>query len=90
MKHHPGDALLGACVAQAQKQLPHFKEQELANMMWAFAKLDHCPDATLLQSCEAHATRTAEAFVPQGLVRCCLFQARCLIVQMRLYASCDL
>ena len=66
-----GTACLEALAAQAQKQLPHFKPQDLANTMWAFAKLKLCPDAALLRSCEAHATRKAEVFIPQDLVRCC-------------------
>ena len=43
-------------------------------MMWAFAKLNHSPDAALLHGCEAHATRISETIKPQGLVRCCLLQ----------------
>ena len=54
-----GAACLKALAAQAQKQLPQFEAQNLANMMWAFAKLAYTPDTTLLQSCEAHAIRTA-------------------------------
>ena len=75
-----GSACLEALAAQAQKQLPHFNEQALTNVMWAFAKLNHCPGATLLQSCEAHATCTAGAFTPQGLgaLLRCLFQATTL------------
>ena len=72
-----GERLSGACLemlaAHAQKQLPHFKEQELAMTMWAFAKIDFSPDIVLLRSCEAHAARIAGAFTPQALVRRCLF-----------------
>ena len=66
-----GCACLEALAAQAQKQLPSFTAQNLANMMWAFAKLEYSPDDTLLRGCEAYATRSAGAFSPQALVRCC-------------------
>ena len=69
-----GSPCLEALATQAQKQLPHFTAQNLANMMWAFAKLAYTPDKELLQSCEAHAVRIAGAFIPQSLVRCCLLQ----------------
>ena len=68
-----GSASLEALAAQAQTQLPSFTAQNLANMMWASAKLEYSPDDTLLRGCEAHATRNAGAFDPQALVRCCLF-----------------
>ena len=67
-----GGTCLDALATQAHRQLPSFNSQELASMMWAFAKLNYSPKATLLQGCEAHATRIAGAFSPQGLVRCCL------------------
>ena len=71
-----GRACLEALAAQALKQLPRFSAKDLAIMMWALAKLDYSPDDTLLlRGCEAHATRIAGAFSPQGLVRCCLFTA---------------
>ena len=69
-----GSASLEALAAQAQMQLPLFNAQNLANMMWAFAKLSYTPDKELLQSCEAHAVRIVGAFKPQALVRCCLLQ----------------
>lgn len=68
-----GSTCLAKLAAHAQTQLPQFKSQELANMIWAFAKLTYSPDATLLRGCEAHATRTAGAFNPQELVRYFLF-----------------
>ena len=86
-----GAACLEALATQAQKQLPQFTAQNLANMMWAFAKLSYTPDKELLQSCEAHAVSTARAFSPQDLVRCCLLQLSsnvfaglCLFVKLRL------
>ena len=63
---------LEALAAHALKQLPLFNEQEMASMLWAFAKLNYSPKAALLQGCEEHATRIAETIKPQGLVRCCL------------------
>ena len=68
-------ACLEALATQAQKQLPHFTAQNLANMMWAFAKLSFTLDKELLQSCEAHAVSTDRAFSPEDLVRCCLLQS---------------
>ena len=69
-------ACLEALATQAQAQLPQFKAQELANMMLAFAKLSYSPNATLLQSCEAHDTRIAGEFTPRGLVRRCLYVSK--------------
>ena len=68
-----GTTCMEALAAQAHKELPRANAQDLENMMWAFAKFNHSPDASLLQSCEAHATRIARAFTPQGVVRCCPF-----------------
>ena len=68
-----GNASLKALVTQAQKQLPHFTAQGLTNIMWAFPKVNHSPDATLLRSCEAHAARISSAYIPQDLVRFSLF-----------------
>ena len=83
-----GSACLEALAAQAQAQLPQFESQELANMMWAFAKLNYSPSAMLLRGCEAHATRIAGAFSPQELVCCCYYAAHCnLDVRMELCSS---
>ena len=65
-----GAACLAALATQGHAQLLQFTAQGLANMMWAFAKLNYRPDTTLLRSCEAHAVRTAATFTPQNLVRC--------------------
>ena len=64
-----GAACLEALATHAQEQLPRFTAQNLANMMWAFAKLNYSPDATLLLSCEAQGTRIAGTMDPQELVR---------------------
>ena len=66
-----GHACVKALAAQAQKQLPRFQAQQMANMLWAFSKLQFMPNAALLRSCEAHAMRVCEALTPSGLVRCC-------------------
>ena len=71
-----GAACLEALAAQAQVQLPRFNAQALANMMWAFAKLNYRPEAMLLQSCEAHATRLARTFTPQEMVCCCVLSLK--------------
>ena len=65
-----GGACREAVAAQAQKQLPRFGAKDVADMLWAFAKLGHNPDASLLRDCEAHATRLCRTFKPQQLVRC--------------------
>lgn len=66
-----GDACLKALAAQAQEQLQHFEARPLSNMLWAFAKLKHNPEAALLRDCEAHARRIVTSFAPQDLVRWC-------------------
>ena len=65
-----GGACLEALAAQAQEQLPHLEPRHLSNVLWAFAKLKHSPDAALLRGSEARATRTVASFTPQDLVRC--------------------
>lgn len=64
-----GGACLKALAGQALKELPRFEPRHLSNMLWAWAKLKHRPDAVLLRGCEAHAARTATSFAPQDLVR---------------------
>ena len=36
---HPGDALLGACAAQAAMRVREANAQNIANTLWAFASL---------------------------------------------------
>ena len=70
-----GERVSGACLAalaaEAEKQLPRYDAQHVANMLWAFAKLDYSPGAALLRACEAHATRISSSFSGHGLVRRC-------------------
>ena len=66
-----GSACLEALAAHAHKQLPRFSAQQLADMMWAFARFRHSPGAPLLQGCEAHATCIARAINARNVVRCC-------------------
>lgn len=78
-----GSHCVDALAAQAQKQLPHFDAQELAILMWAFAKLSYSPDATLLRTCEAHATSSVDPFAPHDLVR------RCFLIGLKCGSRCD-
>lgn len=71
LERRVGSACLRALAAQAQKRLPRFQAQQMANMLWAFSKLQYIPHATLLRGCEAHAIRVCKALTPSGLVRCC-------------------
>ena len=66
-----GDVCLNTLTAQAHEQLPSFEARSLSNMLWAFAKMKHTPDAAMLRDCEAHATRIAASFIPQDVVRWC-------------------
>ena len=69
MSHHPGNALLLACAAQAAKRTAGAKPQELANTAWGFAKLQFNPGDALLRASEAAAVRRADEFDPQEVVR---------------------
>ena len=71
LEQRVGPACLKALAAQAQKQLPRFQAQQMANMLWAFSKLQYSPHAALLRGCEAHTIRVCDALTPSGLVRCC-------------------
>ena len=71
LEERVGPACLRALAAQAQMQLPRFQAQQMANMLWAFSKLQYSPNAALLRGCEAHAIRVCEALTPSGLVRSC-------------------
>lgn len=68
MRHHPGDALLGACSAQAAKRIAEATSQDLGNTLWGFAKLTFNPGRALLRACEAAAVTRAGSFNPQGVV----------------------
>ena len=69
MSHHPGDALLMACAAQAAKRIAEAKQQTLSNTAWGFAKLQFNPGNALLRASEAAAVRRTGEFSPQGVVR---------------------
>ena len=64
-------ACLEAVAAQARECLPRFASMDVADTMWAFAKLRHNMDNSLLHDCEAHITRICDTFAPHQLVRCC-------------------
>ena len=69
MSHHPGNAALLACAAQAAKRIAEANEHILANTAWGFAKLQFHPGNALLRAYEDAAVRRADEFKPQGLVR---------------------
>ena len=68
MDHHPGEALLEACTAQAIECIWEATPQSVANTLWSFATLQHNPGAALLRGLEAAAARSAAAFNPQNVV----------------------
>ena len=70
-----GGACLQAVAAQARQCLPHFASMDVADMLWAFAKLGY-NDNALLQDCEAHVTSICDTLAPQQLVRCCTQTSR--------------
>lgn len=39
MHHHPGDAVLAACTAQAAQRMDQANPHDLANTLWGFAKI---------------------------------------------------
>ena len=48
MRHHPGDALLVACAAQAAERFSEANPQELSNTLWGFAKVSFLVHLMLL------------------------------------------
>ena len=48
MGHHPGDALLVACTAQAAERVTEADPQGLANTLWGFAKVSSLVHEKLL------------------------------------------
>ena len=53
MGHHPGEALLEACAAQAIVYIRTATPQEVANTLWSYAKLQHSPGDAFLAACAA-------------------------------------
>ena len=47
--------------------MPHFKPQEIANTLWAFATLGHDPGAVLLDAAAAQMVDNIAHFRPQVL-----------------------
>lgn len=65
LKVKPAGNLIRALTHQAVKQQAHFKPQELANILWAWATLDlevQFPDSGMLPKMEARALRLADEF----------------------------
>ena len=53
--HSPGPELLEAIAQEAEKKITEFTAQNISNLLWAFAKLEHMP-ATFL-TCASQAAR---------------------------------
>ena len=53
--HSPGPELLEAIAQEAEKKIAEFTAQNISNLLWAFAKLEHMP-ATFL-ACASLAAR---------------------------------
>lgn len=68
MDHHPGDAVLAACAAQAAKRVNEANPTDLANTLWGFATLKYNPGRDLLRACERASVRRAGEFIPRNTV----------------------
>lgn len=62
--HSPGAELLEAIAREAEKKITEFTAQNISNLVYAFAKLEHMPASFL--SCASGAARTLlTQFTPQ-------------------------
>lgn len=70
LNHSPGEALLEALALEAEKKLAEFSPQNISNLLYAFAKLEHKPSAFLEQASRA-AVPILTTFTPQVTYHCC-------------------
>jgi hypothetical protein len=59
--------LLEAATLAATNSIDSFTPQGIANMLWAFAKLDLTPSAQLLAAASLAATNSIDSFTPQNI-----------------------
>jgi len=64
LNHSPGEVLLEAIALEAEKKLTEFSPQNISNLLYAFAKLEHKPSAFLEQASHA-AMPILTTFTPQ-------------------------
>lgn len=69
MQHHPGDALLAACAAQAAQRLEETSPQELSRLLWGFAELKRDPGPAALAAYAAHAAQCIHKASPQLMAK---------------------
>ena len=69
MQHHPGDALLAACAAQAAQRIEETSPEELSRLLWGFAELKCEPGPAALAAYAAHAAKCIHKASPQLMAR---------------------
>lgn len=73
MGHHPGDALLDACAAQAAARMREANMHSVSSTLWGFATLRHNPGDALLRASEAaiveRCSQSAGDVAPNAVVR---------------------
>ena len=64
LMHSPGPELLDAIAREAEKKLAEFTSQNISNLVYAFAKLEHVPSGFLERASQAARTLLGQ-FTPQ-------------------------
>ena len=64
LMHSPGPELLDAIAREAEKKLAEFTSQNISNLVYAFAKLEHVPAGFLERASQAARTLLGQ-FTPQ-------------------------
>ena len=72
--HSPGPEILDAIAREAAKKLAEFTSQNISNLVYAFAKMEHVPLGFLEQASQA-ARQLLNQFTPQ--VRPCFDSPAC-------------
>lgn len=62
--HSPGPEILDAIAQEAAKKLAEFTSQNISNLVYAFAKMEHVPPGFLEQASQA-ARHLLNQFTPQ-------------------------
>ena len=90
--HSPGPELLEAIAQEAEKKIAEFTAQNISNLLWAFAKLEHMPATflacaslaarALLTQCTPQVSLSAECCTagPEGNQKHTSAHAACLLV----------
>ncbi len=64
LMHSPGPELLDTIAREAEKKLTEFTSQNISNLVYAFAKLEHVPSGFLEHASQAAQTLLSQ-FTPQ-------------------------